>query len=110
MAVTNFIPELWSARLLHALDKSHVAANLVNRDYEGMITQQGDTVHINSIGAVTVKDYTKNSDIEAPEELTTADQTLVIRASILTSRSMTLTRRRQQATLWIPLCSARRMH
>lgn len=78
MSVTNFIPELWSARLLHALDKSHVAANLVNRDYEGMITQQGDTVHINSIGAITVKDYTKNSDIEAPEELTTTDQTLVI--------------------------------
>ena len=37
MAVTTFIPELWSARLLYALDKSHVAAQLVNRDYEGQI-------------------------------------------------------------------------
>ena len=59
MAVTTFIPELWSARLLYALEKSHVATNLVNRNYEGVIANQGDTVHINSIGAITVKDYTK---------------------------------------------------
>lgn len=81
MAVTNFIPELWSARLLHALDKSHIAANLVNRNYEGQIKQQGDTVHINSIGAVTVNDYTRNTDISDPEVLTTTDQTLEINQS-----------------------------
>lgn len=78
MAVTNFIPELWSARLLSALEKTHVAANLVNRDYEGEIRQQGDTVHINTIGAVTVKDYSRNTDISAPETLSTTDQTLTI--------------------------------
>ena len=78
MAITTFIPELWSARLLYALEKSHVATNLVNRDYEGVIANQGDTVHINSIGAVTVKDYTRNSNIADPEILTTADQTLDI--------------------------------
>ena len=78
MAVTTFIPELWSARLLYALEKSHVATNLVNRNYEGVIANQGDTVHINSIGAITVKDYTKNTDIAAPDALTTTDQTLVI--------------------------------
>jgi SPP1 gp7 family putative phage head morphogenesis protein len=33
MAITTFIPELWSARLLYALEKSHVATNLVNRNY-----------------------------------------------------------------------------
>ena len=78
MAVTTFIPELWSARLLYALEKSHVATNLVNRNYEGVIANQGDTVHINSIGAITVKDYTRNSNIADPEILTTADQTLDI--------------------------------
>ena len=78
MAITTFIPELWSARLLYALEKSHVATNLVNRNYEGQITNAGDTVHINSIGAVTVKDYTRNSNIADPEILTTADQTLDI--------------------------------
>ena len=58
--------------------KLHVATNLVNRNYEGVIANQGDTVHINSIGAVTVKDYTKNTNIADPEVLTTADQTLDI--------------------------------
>lgn len=78
MAVTTFIPELWSARLLYSLEKAHVATNLVNRNYEGLIANQGDTVHINSIGAITVSDYTKNTDIADPAALTTTDQTLVI--------------------------------
>lgn len=81
MSVATFIPELWAARLMYALDKSHVAANLVNRNYEGQIRQQGDTVHINSIGAVTVNDYTRNTDIDDPEVLTTTDQTLEINQS-----------------------------
>lgn len=78
MAVTTFIPELWNARLLYALEKAHVATNLVNRNYEGEIRNHGDTVHINTIGAITVKSYTKNTDIADPEVLSTTDQTLVI--------------------------------
>lgn len=78
MAITTFIPELWSARLLYALEKSHIATNLVNRNYEGIITQQGDTVHINSIGAITVSNYTRNTDMADPQVLTTTDQILEI--------------------------------
>lgn len=78
MSVTSFIPELWAARLLENLNKEMIYANLLNRDYEGEIRNMGDTVHINSLGAVTTKTYTRNSDIDAPEELTTSDQTLEI--------------------------------
>lgn len=78
MAVTSFIPKLWSARLLAHLDKAHVVANLVNRDYEGEIKAYGDTVKINQIGAITVKEYTENSDIDAPEELSTTEKVLEI--------------------------------
>lgn len=78
MSVTSFIPELWAARLLENLNKEMIYANLLNRDYEGEIKNLGDTVHINSLGAVTTKTYTRNSDIDAPEELTTTDQTLEI--------------------------------
>lgn len=77
MAVTSFIPKLWSARLLAHLDKAHVVANLVNRDYEGEIKAYGDTVKINQVGAITVNDYSK-TDIEDPQELTTSEKTLVI--------------------------------
>lgn len=78
MAVTSFIPTLWSARLMDALEKAHVASNLVNRDYEGIITGQGDTVKINSLGAVNVKNYTKNTDMADPDDLTTTASTLTI--------------------------------
>lgn len=78
MSVDKFIPELWAARLLNALDNSHIATNMVNRDYEGMISQQGDTVHINSIGPIKVQEYVKNADIADPEELATTDQLLAI--------------------------------
>ena len=79
MALTTFIPELWNARLLNALDKAHVFAGLINRDYEGEIKKQGDTVHINTIGEVTIGTYTKDTDFTSgPQALTATDSTLVI--------------------------------
>lgn len=78
MAVTSFIPQIWSARLIEHLDKAHVFANLVNRNYEGEISAYGDTVQINQIGDITVKDYTKNTDIASPEDLSTTNKTLTI--------------------------------
>lgn len=77
MAVTSFIPELWNARLLHALDAQHVATNIVNRNYEGEIKQAGDTVHINSIGTINVNSYQHGTSIVF-QELSTSDQTLEI--------------------------------
>lgn len=78
MSVASFIPQLWEARLLENLKNAHVYANLLNRDYQGTIANGGDTVHINTVGSVTVKGYTKNTNIEAPEDISTAEQTLVI--------------------------------
>lgn len=78
MSVKNFIPTIWSARLLAHLDKRHVYLNLLNRDYEGEIKNYGDTVKVNQIGDVTVKDYTKGQDIDAPEDLSGEQQVLTI--------------------------------
>ena len=78
MSVATFIPELWSARLLQGLEKSHVATNLVNRDYEGQIRNQGDKVNINTLSDVAIKTYTPNSDIASPDDLTTTKQQLEI--------------------------------
>lgn len=76
MSVANFIPTIWSARLLAHLDKKHVYAALVNRDYEGEIKNYGDTVKINQIGDITIKDYEKGRDIDTPEDLS-GDQTIL---------------------------------
>lgn len=80
MALENFIPEVWSARLLFNLNKAHVftQAGVINRDYEGDIQEAGDTVRINSIGRVTISSYTKNADIAAPEALSDAQTVMLI--------------------------------
>lgn len=78
MSVENFIPTIWSARLLRHLDKRHVYLNLLNRDYEGEIKNFGDKVKVNQIGEVTIKDYEKGKDIDAPEDLSGDQQELVI--------------------------------
>jgi coat protein Gp5 len=80
MALNNFIPQIWAARLLRALEKSLVygSAVVINRDYEGEIQGQGDSVRINSIGDPTISDYTRNTDISAPEALQDASQVLTI--------------------------------
>lgn len=77
MAITTFIPTIWSARLLEALRNSLVYANVMNRNYEGEISQQGDTVKINFLSDITVKKYVKGTDITA-ERLSTTDLDLVI--------------------------------
>ncbi len=76
----TFIPTVWAARLLSALDKSLIygQANVSNRDYEGQIRQAGNTVKIAAVGDVVVDDYIKDTDIPDPASLTDTDQTLTI--------------------------------
>ena len=56
MAITNFIPELWSAQMLEVWWNESVFAALVNREYEGLAAK-GNTVHISGVVAPSVKDY-----------------------------------------------------
>lgn len=80
MALDNFIPEIWHSQLLENLKNSLVFGSpiVANRNYTGDISQYGDTVHINSIGAVSVSNYTKNTNHSAPETLSDSQMTLVI--------------------------------
>lgn len=80
MALDNFIPELWSAELLVNLKNSLVWAGdaIVNRNYEGEVSRFGDTVRINSIGSVSVSNYTKNTNHSAPETLSDSQMVLTI--------------------------------
>jgi hypothetical protein len=78
MAITTFIPKLWAARLHQAYEADLVFGKLLNRNYEGEIKQKGDTVHINTLNDVTIKEYESNTEIAAPEQLTTVEQLLTI--------------------------------
>lgn len=63
MAITNFIPEVWSAAILEALRAKLVFPSLCNRDYEGDIREAGDTVHITGYNDVTVHKYVRGQAI-----------------------------------------------
>ncbi len=63
MAITNFIPEVWSAAILEALRAKLVFPSLCNRDYEGDIREAGDTVHITGYDDVTVHKYVRGQAI-----------------------------------------------
>jgi len=80
MAINNFIPTIWAARVLENLQNAHVYAQpaVCNRDYEGDIREAGDTVRINTLGPVTVRPYIKNANMAAVQELTDASQILTI--------------------------------
>lgn len=79
MAITKFQPEVWAATLLSVLERAlvYASAPVVNRNYEGEISQYGDTVHIVDIADPTIVDYTKDTDLTI-EVLTDAEQQLLI--------------------------------
>ena len=65
MATKNFIPAIWSETLLKSLDREYVAVMNCNRDYEGEIRNQGDSVTIPTIGPISVFDYKSDTDMSA---------------------------------------------
>ncbi|MBO5203705.1 MAG: hypothetical protein J6B72_03730 [Clostridia bacterium] len=78
MAITNFIPTVWSENLYSALDKQYIAVANCNRDYEGEIKGKGSVVKICGVGEVTVSDYTKNTDMSTPQALSDTVKELTV--------------------------------
>ena len=54
---SEFVPEIWSTILNSNFDNTSVMDSCVNKKYEGEIKNAGDTVHIQTFGNVTVRDY-----------------------------------------------------
>lgn len=79
MSVATFIPELWAAKLLEGYDATLVynQPSVANRDYEGEIQNQGDTVHINSMGDPGVRKYVRGTELTF-DDLGTTSQSLLI--------------------------------
>lgn len=61
MTIDNVNPTIWAGKIQENLNNAHVAVNCCNREYEGEIKGQGDTVKINSIGRVTITAYVKDA-------------------------------------------------
>lgn len=79
MAIDKFIPEVWSARLTRIVEPKLVVAQFVNHDHEGEIADQGDTVHIrNFTTGGTVRDYSRNTAMAAPDRASDGEQVLTV--------------------------------
>jgi N4-gp56 family major capsid protein len=76
----SFIPEIWSSLMLSRLEKSLVFAGpgVVNRNYEGEISDMGDTVRVRSMGDPTIGSYVEGTTTITPETLTDAQRALTI--------------------------------
>jgi hypothetical protein len=66
----NFIPELWSGKLIENFYDATVLAAISNTDYEGEIRQYGDTVNIRTTPEITIRDYVKGQTltVENPDK------------------------------------------
>lgn len=66
----NFIPEIWSGKLIENFYDATVLAAIANTDYEGEIRRMGDTVNIRTTPELTIKDYVKGQtlSVENPDK------------------------------------------
>ena len=59
----NFIPEVWSGKLIENFYDATVLAAISNTDYEGEIRTMGDTVNIRTQPNITIREYVKGQNL-----------------------------------------------
>ena len=66
----NFIPEIWSGKLIENFYDATVLSAVSNTDYEGEIRQMGDTVNIRTTPEISIKTYVKGQtlSVENPDK------------------------------------------
>jgi hypothetical protein len=66
----NFIPEIWSGKLIENFYDSTVLSAITNTAYEGEIRNYGDTVNIRTTPELTIRDYSKGMTltVENPDK------------------------------------------
>ena len=66
----NFIPEIWSGKLIENFYDATVLSAISNTDYEGEIRNMGDTVNIRTTPEITIKTYVKGQtlSVENPDK------------------------------------------
>lgn len=77
MTTLNFIPQLWSSKLLISFRHTAVWAALTNREYEGELTS-GNQVNITGLTEITVHDYKANGRTTSPDQISDTTQSLLV--------------------------------
>lgn len=63
----NFIPEIWSGKLIENFYDATVLAAISNTDYEGEIRNFGDTVNIRTSPEITIRPYVKGQSLKVEQ-------------------------------------------
>jgi hypothetical protein len=59
----NFIPEIWSGKLIENFYDATVLGAITNTDYEGDIRRFGDTVNIRTTPTIVIREYVKGQTL-----------------------------------------------
>lgn len=77
MAYQNFIPTVWAEAINRDLEKALVFAEDCNRQYEGKVSQKGDSVRILGVGKPTIT-TTTDKDITLSDAEDVADSSVTM--------------------------------
>lgn len=72
MAFSNFIPTVWAESINRELERACVFVQDCNRQYEGLVSSKGDSVHILGVSRPTIKSLERENasgQIDSAEEL-----------------------------------------
>lgn len=72
MAYSNFIPSVWEESINRELERVCVFVEDCNRQYEGLVSKKGDSVHILGVGKPTIKSIDRanaSGEIDEAEEI-----------------------------------------
>jgi hypothetical protein len=76
-ASNNFLPEIYSKKVLNFFRKASVVEAITNTDYAGEISGYGDTVKIINEPKITVYQYERGADVDKTP-LTDTQKTLIV--------------------------------
>lgn len=75
----EFIPELWSGKIIEKFYDATVLAAIANTDYEGEITSYGDKVNIRTKPTITINDYNAYDSLTTQAPSSTGVELLIDR-------------------------------
>jgi hypothetical protein len=68
MGTQNFVPAIWTTKILRTLEDNLVAKKICNMDAEGEIKKAGDTVYFNGLADPTITAYTGSVTYEGLQD------------------------------------------
>lgn len=87
--LTNLIPEIWSPKMYDRLKNKIAFANLFAKDYEGEIKNVGDTVNVNTIGALAAETLSSDKAQFSSQSISVTQNQIVANRQVVNAVEIT---------------------